>query len=256
MVGLIYRAKEYSPRGNVSKDALILEAVGQRLAAMGEEVRYWHEEDLPEQIEALNGCSRIISMARRWKSLVILQQLERTGIRILNHPSSVQVTVQSRSTTLEMLQASGMPVVPFWSYEPEEDQMFQCEPELQTLLPGWVKAMHPRGVTQGDVQKVETPLQADSRVIEFASEGYTDIIVTRHLEGQLVKVYAVGDQCWPNVQYAEIMQKIRAVMGLDIFGVDLIVTSVGPFIIDVNDFPSFSACRSEAAVAIGNFANK
>lgn len=250
--GLIYRAEEYSPNGNVPKDAAILEAVGLQLQSKGHEVRYWHEEHLPQAVASgeLSDLQCVVSMARRWKSLLALQQLEREGVSVLNRPSAVQVTVQSRSTTLEMLQAAGVLVVPFWSYEPSEDQMFQCEPELQQLLPGWVKAMHPRGVTSGDVLRVETPLQADSRILELAAEGYTDIIVTRHLEGPLVKVYAVGEHCWPDAQYAELVQRVRAVLGLEIFGIDLILTEQGPMIIDVNDFPSFSSCRGEASQAI------
>lgn len=249
---LIYRATEYSPNGNVPKDAAVLESVGDCLVSNNASVQYCHEEELQQWMDQgrLSDVQCVVSMARRWKSLLLLQQMERNGIRVLNRPSAVQVTVQSRSTTLELLQAAGLPVVPFWSYEPSEDQMFQCEPELQQFLPGWVKAMHPQGVTPGDVQRVETPLQADSRVLELASNGYTDIIVTRHLEGELVKVYAAGDQCWPGGQYAELMQQVGSVLGLDIFGVDLILTVDGPFIIDVNDFPSFSCCREEASVTI------
>ncbi len=251
MVGLIYRATEYSPNGNVPKDAAILEAVAHCLRDAGQEVCTIREEELPAHTAELASCRCIISMARRWKSLLLLQKLEQQGGVVLNRPSSVQVTVQSRSTTLEMLQVSGLPVVPFWSYEPAEDRMFQCEPDLQQLLPGWVKAMHPRGVTPGDVLRVDTPLQADSRVIELAADGYTDIIVTRHLEGPLVKVYAVGDHCWPDTRYADLMQRVRSVLGLEIFGVDLILDNGQPFIIDVNDFPSFSICRTEAAEAMG-----
>ena len=42
MVGLIYRAEEFSPNGNVPRDAAILEAVGQRLRAMGQEIGRAH----------------------------------------------------------------------------------------------------------------------------------------------------------------------------------------------------------------------
>lgn len=256
MVGLIYRATEYSPNGNVPKDAAILECIGDAFKSNGLDVCYLHEEELSEHGESLQACSYIVSMARRWKNLLVLQQCERRGITVLNRPSAVQVTVQSRSTTLEMLQVVGLPVVPFWSYEPAEDAMFQCDPELQSLLPGWVKAMHPRGVSHGDVLRVETPLQADGRILELVAEGYTDIIVTRHLQGELKKVYVVGDQCWPDTQYADLAIKVGAVMGLEIYGVDLILTEEGPYIIDVNDFPSFSSCRSDAANAIVHFINR
>lgn len=256
MVGLIFRAEEFSPNGNVPRDAAILEAVGQRLGEAGQEVRYFSEAEFPSdtELQAFDVC---LSMARRQSSLLALQKAQLRGLPVLNRPNAVQITVQSRSTTLEMLQSAALPVVPFWSYEPSADEMLQCEPELQTLLPGWVKAMHPRGVTEGDVSRVATPLEADCRVLELAAQGYTDIIVTRHLDGPLLKTYVVGDAHWTSgcaapSNIAEIAATARQTLGLDIFGIDFILTSDGPLIIDVNDFPSFGACRDEAAQAIAN----
>lgn len=250
MIGLIYRAPEYSPNGNVPKDAAILEAVGDSLQQKGCLVRYLHEEILEEGLPT--DITTCISMARRQSSLLMLQKAVSRGVQMPNSPNAVQVTVQSRSTTLELLQAAGLPVVPFWSYEPSEDRMFQCETELQALLPGWVKAMHPKGVAAGDVCQIQSPLEADARVMQLAATGYTDIIVCRHLEGHLEKVYVVGDLCWPNNDYADLAKKVAQTIGLEILGIDLILTSDGPYIIDVNDFPSFSSCRGEAAVAIAN----
>ena len=256
MIGLIYRAKEYSPRDNVAKDAAILEAVGEELNRRGQEVCYVHEEDF--QVAALSRCDACISMARRFKSLLTLQQLKQSGLSVLNAPNAVQVTVQSRSTTLEILQAAGLPVADFWGYEPSEDASFLCDEPLQALLPGWVKAMHPRGVTDGDVCRVETPLEADSRVLELAAEGYTDIVVTRHVDGPLLKLYVVSGRV-VNVSeeasaYAPLAEKVGEILHLDIYGVDMILSAEGPRIIDVNDFPSFSSCRVVAAQAIASLA--
>lgn len=250
MVGLIYRAKEYSPRDNVSKDAAILNDVGSLLQKAGESVIYVAEETL--SAEFLSRLDMCVSMARRWKNLILLTRCQQNGLKVWNRPSPVQITVQSRSTTLELLQSEGLPVVPFWSYEPAEDEMFQTEEHLQSLLPGWVKAMHPRGVSDGDVMRVDTPLQADSRIMELTAYGYSDIIVTRHLEGELKKVYVVGSYCLTCSEYKDIALKVGKVLGLSIYGVDLIETESGPFIIDVNDFPSFSICREEAASKIAD----
>ncbi|MCR5395680.1 MAG: hypothetical protein K6E86_09820 [Bacteroidales bacterium] len=254
MIGLIYRAPEYSPRDNVAKDAAILDAVGQALKESGQPVCFVHEEDW--QPSALVQCSACISMARRFRSLLSLQKLQQHGVMVLNAPNAVQVTVQSRSTTLEMLQAEGLPVADFWSYEPSEDASFLCDEPLQELLPGWVKAMHPRGVREGDVQMVNSALEADSRVLQLAAEGYTDIIVTRHVEGPLLKLYVVDgrivNDSSENDCYGSLVERITQTLHLDIFGVDLIVSRSGVRIIDVNDFPSFNSCRAEAARAIAD----
>lgn len=264
MVGLIYRAPEYSPRDNVSKDAAILEAVGKALKSRGESICFLHEEDLlTEGANVLSKCTHCVSMARRHRSLLALQGWQQRGLQFLNRPNSVQVTVQSRSTTLDLLSSVGAPVAPYWSYEPAEDEMFQCEPDLQALLPGWVKAMHPRGVTEGDVCRVDTPLEADTRILQCAAEGYTDIIVMQHLQGPLLKAYVVGDKHWfkteekvvlekANACLGDYLNKIRGVLNLEVFGVDFICTESGSYVIDVNDFPSFSACRNEASLAIAS----
>ena len=259
MIGLIYRASEFSPRDNVQKDAVILEAVGNQLQQRKQEVVYFKEEDLDEAArQMLSSCSICLSMGRRDKTLSFLQSLKQRGILVLNAPNAVRVTAQSRSTTLELLQVNGLPVVPFWSYEPSEDCLFQCEPELQALLPGWIKAMHLRGVSEGDVRRVNTPLEADSAVLQFAMNGYNDLIITRHEEGRLQKLYVVGDQIVnlpedESVAFAELARNIRRTLNLDVWGVDLILTEHGPIIIDVNDFPSFNACRDVAAPLIADY---
>lgn len=256
MIGLIYRAPEYSPRDNVAKDAAILDEVGLALEESKQAVCYVREEDW--QLSVLAQCTTCISMARRFRSLLSLQRLQQHGVMVFNAPNAVQVTVQSRSTTLEMLQAEGLPVADFWSYEPSEDASFLCDESLQNLLPGWVKAMHPQGVRDGDVQMVNSALEADSRVLQLAADGYTDIVVTRHIEGPLLKLYVVGGKIVNDSteyeSYGPLVEIIAHTLHLDIFGVDLIVSPWGARIIDVNDFPSFSACRTEAARAIADLA--
>ena len=118
--------------------------------------------------------------------------------------------------------------------------------------------MHLRGVSEGDVRRVNTPLEADTAVLQFATNGYSDLIVTRHEEGRLQKLYVVGD-CIINlpedesVAFAELVRNIRRTLNLDVWGVDLILTEHGPIIIDVNDFPSFNACRDVAAPLIADY---
>lgn len=274
---LIYRATEFSPN-NVEKDAAILEAVQARLLLAGHAVCAIHEEDLTDR--DLQSADVIFSMARRLKSLILLQ---RSGKRVINAPEGVMHTAPSRETTLDLLAASGIAIPPYWSYEASSDEMFQCEEELQQLLPGWVKAMHPKGVTSEDVSYVNTPLEADTKVVELQASGYTDIVVTKHLTGPVVKVYCVmneddsqflrwflpqaegyskfGDEKFnasagvvvsPNEkELSSFAQKISAAVGLIVFGFDAILTAEGALsVIDVNDWPSFSKFREEAADAI------
>lgn len=254
---LVARAPEFSPN-NVGNDAAILHAVGQQLEQRGHQVAYVSETALTREI--IGKCGRVYSMARRWKSLMLLQQYEQQHPgAVVNPTSGVQITTQSRSTTLELLEAAGVQVPPYWAYEPSSDDLFQCEPHLQQLLPGWLKAMRPAGVTAGDVQYLTTPLEADTQVLTKAAEGYTDMVVMRHCEGQLLKAYAVcrhGQLLWTNrPEYAATAERIAQALHLQVFGFDLMVDAQQQaYVIDVNDWPSFSPCRDEAAKQIANLA--
>lgn len=275
VVLLVHRAEEFSPN-NVVKDAKLLEAVEARLKQLGHTAMHVREEDLlsTESGRALEEADAVISMARRFASLM---KLERCGKRVLNLPNGVRRAL-SRETTLDLLTDAQVPVPPYWAQDPAAEEMFLCERRLQSLLPGWVKGMHPRGVRAGDVQYVADAMSADSRIITMVAEGYTDIVVTRHLPGFVVKAYCVsgelihwmlpqqsgytkfGDEAYNDApelsmvdvaQLSALAQTIGQVMQLQIYGFDVIVS--GPdrvYVIDVNDAPSFSSCRDLAAEKI------
>lgn len=274
MVLLIYRAEEFSPN-NIAKDKAILDALGQRLAMQSKEVCFVKEDDLNEEI--LHDAEFVFSMARRWKTLF---KIEKSCVRTINNPQKVRTLVNSRELTMELLRGSAIDVPDFWAYEASEDQMFLCDPEIRKLLPGWVKGMHRRGVTKDDVKYVRTPLEADSEVVRMVTEGYSDIIVSRHIEGRVLKCYCItnGESVWVKhffpqdegytkfgdeqynsqnneisaevneIKLTEISKTVASALGLQIFGFDAILSADGRIsIIDVNDWPSFSRFRDEAA---------
>lgn len=281
----IYRAPEYSPN-NRQKDAAILEAVAARFMKHPEiRADFCTEDDLPLDLDAFDV---ILHMARRLATLIRLEKLEHAVV--INAPRGVRNVAKSRELTLMLLDAAGVQVPDWWAYEPEEDEMFMCNPQLCRLLPGWVKAMRPDGAQSADVTYVSTPLQADRRIIELAAQQVPDIVVTRHVEGDLIKCYCVCtkepfiDWFYPqetgyskfggeaeshnsalsyvplnNDQLLTIADRISRQLGLEVFGFDAIVqpgtsSNEPPVItvIDVNDWPSFSRCKEKAADAIVN----
>ena len=276
----VSRAPEFSPN-NVEKDAAILQAVADALTRKGCEVTMCSEGEFGQMpLAEIQTYDRIVHMMRRMSSLSRLGQCQSP---ICNAPRGVKILAQSRELTLSMLQNAGVEVPQWWAYDPEEDEMFQCEPELQQLLPGWVKAQRHDGARPGDVTWVERPLEADARVIELAAERVQDIVVTRHVEGDLLKVYCVAGRqglflrsFYPQetgyskfgeaeqhnaplehhpydpARLEQMAQRIARTFGVEVFGFDAIVTPTGRIVvIDVNDWPSFSAYRDEAAEAIG-----
>jgi len=272
----VHRALEFSPNLAVS-DAAILQVVVSKLEEDGFHVEVIDEDTFDSlSDDELRQYELVVHMMRRMTSLLKLQRLHLPAI---NAPQAALAVAKSREMTLELLQNAGISVPQWWAYEPSEDRMFQCEPELQQLLPGWVKVMREGGTRHDDVIWVETPLQADARILELVEQRVPDIVVTKHVCGDLLKVYAVA----PDFVYAFYPQEmnytkfgtaeqhnstlahipynkeelesiawgISHTFGIDIFGFDVIVEPGGRIVvIDVNDWPSFSAYREKAASAI------
>lgn len=261
----IRRAIEYSPgESNIEKDRLILDAVVRILAARGHQVTTIDEEGFDAHTdEEIRSYALVIHMTRRLRSLI---RLERLGIRCLNPARAVTHTATSRETTLLLLDAAGLPLPEWWAYEPEADEMFQCDAHLQRLLPAWIKGMHPKGVHPDAVRRVTSSLEADTRLLWMQAQGFSDVIAMLHIEGDLIKAYCVGgslflgdhpDHAALRPSLTALAHRIAAATGLCIFGFDLIRQPDGTMlIIDVNDWPSFSPCRAEAAEAIANLVER
>lgn len=276
---LIRRAECFSPH-HEANDRAIIDAVGQRLAEAGHAVTSVAEDEWPKMTDA-EVCSFdvVFHMTRRLRSLMRLERLS-DAMHVVNPAHAVRQVATSRELTLSLLHEGGVAVPPWWAYDPEADEMFQCEEHLQALLPGWVKAMRPNGAHPDDVRFVQTPLEADVAVIELAAEAVPDIVVTRHCPGDLLKCYAVADprgEVWTHSFYPQeqgyskfgeaeqhnsslqhmplaageverVAGLVARIFGLQVFGFDAIVQPDGTLVvIDVNDWPSFAVCRDEAA---------
>ena len=130
-----------------------------------------------------------------------------------------------------------------------------------------------------DVVYVENAEEAEQALQQFKERGVGEAVVAcEHLEGDLVKFYGVEGTSFFNWGYAsdshskfgleerngkaqgypfseaalkQIADEAAKLIGLPIYGGDCVISSDGSFrIIDFNDWPSFSRCRSAAAKAI------
>lgn len=276
------RAPEFSPL-HVEADAANLEAVAAALRRRGAEVRIVGEAEWPADEAGAPLPDAVLTMGRRLATCVRLEQMERRGVRVLNAPSGVR-HVASRELTLDLLTAAAVRVPAYWAYDPADDRMFQTDAELRALLPAWVKSTSGRGCGAADVAYVATPLEADAAVMERAAARVPDLVVTGHVPGDLVKAYVVlspdgGDVAlfhwfYPQLEgYSKyglerhngplrltpfdddalrrLGLRIACATGLAVFGFDAVIGADGQAtVIDVNDWPSFSPCRAEAAEAI------
>lgn len=261
----IQRAKCYSPN-SVAKDLAILREAGEELQARGWMVEYISEEDLCK--DALPQARGYLSMARSPQAIALLRQAEEAGRLVVN--STLGIENCTRSKVEQAMRRLESPIVP----PRKGDNGY------------WLKRGDASAQTEDDVVfcKDEQALEQAKRM--FARRGITDYVVSAHVEGDLVKFYGVRGKkgfffyCYPNDSgsmkfgderhngkphhYSFDAESLHAdafsvadVTAVDFFGGDAIVRPDGSYvIIDFNDWPSFSACRQQAAEAIAeHFAN-
>ena len=264
---LIQRALCYSPNSE-EKDLAVLQEVGSLL----EDATIISEDDFvnrfstynqsvsSESVESVNAYCQIISMARSTKALECLEQLEQSGIRVLN--PSVGVRACQRSNVDKVMRENHLPLPP-----DKGDDGY------------WVKRADAAAQSKEDVCFCHDWTEVEKIKSTFMQRGITDIVTQAHVKGDVVKFYGVegtnffryyysgddtetkfGDeerngkpQYYPfsSSDLQADVEKLACLLQTPIYGGDAIIQEDGNYvIIDFNDFPSFSKCRKEAAKAI------
>lgn len=257
---LIYRAPQFSPNA-VEKDKAILDAVGDRLQRFGVTIRKIAEEQLDNSISA----DAFLSMGRLPSTLDVLKLKADEGFLVVNSGKGVENMRRMRLDSL--MRQWGIPVAPLMS---------DCDADGYWVKRGDASAQCKEDVVfAADRQAVEEALE------RFRRRGVTEILVTEHVAGDLVKFYGVqgtgffryfyptddGDtkfddekrngeaHHYPFIvdELKENAERVAQMTGVCVYGGDAIVNSNGAFvIIDFNDWPSFSRCREEAADVIAD----
>lgn len=238
----------------VDKDAAILNCIEQELTAMGHSVTRLNEMD------DFCGYDAVCHMSRSHKTLQQLKQAEANGCRITNTPTAV--TNCSRTRQMTILQQRNIPQPEF--------QILTGDTMLRLDYPGWIKKGEGWSQRKEDVAFVTNEIEAKRAI---AAIGGTTVYC-KHIEGDVIKFYGVKNifftHCYPNPEKTKFgwekvngttkhhpfnIQTLKDIAfaaaeaaDLDIFGGDCIITPEGNiYIIDLNDFPSFSAVQNEAA---------
>ena len=142
-------------------------------------------------------------------------------------------------------------------------------PPLQSDGGYWLKRGDAPTQTAEDIVFCRTEAELAEGRRRFRDRGITDVVTSTHVEGDLVKFYCVGDDFF-RYYHADATPsyygfdaaalhatalRIAHLIGIEVYGGDCIVRPDGTFcMIDFNDWPSFSRCRAEAAVAIAELA--
>lgn len=257
MILAISRAERFSPN-SVAKDAAILDAVCERLRERGHEVCTVSEEGDGWSGGKVGLC---LTMGRLPETLARLGAMERQGTLVVNSPRGVDLCCH-RARLAEVLGREGVP-----------------QPPVEGEGGYWLKRADGCAEAKGDIRYAADALERDLELARMHAEGMGDILVQAHVAGDLVKFYGVagtdffrafypgddgeskfGDELRNGKprHYAYDPEALRRVgetaaraAGVAVYGGDAIVDADGrPWLIDFNDWPSFSRCREEAAEAI------
>ena len=264
---LIQRALCYSPNSE-EKDLAVLQEVGSLL----EDATIISEDDFvnrfstynqsvsSESVDSANVYCQIISMARSTKALECLEQLEQSGIQVLN--PSAGVWACQRSNVDKVMRENHLP------FPPDEGNDGY-----------WVKRADASAQSKKDVCFCQDWTEVENVKSAFMQRGIINIVIQAHVKGDVVKFYGVEDTGFFRYYYSSDdtetkfgdeerngkpqyypfsssnlqtdAEKLACLLQTPIYGGDAIVREDGSYvIIDFNDFPSFSRCREEAAKAI------
>lgn len=247
-------------------DEAILQSTAEMLRTMGAEVNILDEKD------DFSGSryNAILHMSRTASTLEQLQKIPLQDTQVTNNIKSVQNC--SRLTMMQILSNAGIRQPSYIVISTESNPP-------QITYPVWLKKADGWSAHPDDVCYIQNKTQLLETLTAYRNRNISKAVCCQHIEGDIIKFYGVKGgffhYSYPNPEKTKFgLEKINgntrhlpfdknqlkqlafsaaAAIGLEIFGGDGIITPQNNiYIIDLNDFPSFSCCRKEAAQAIAN----
>ncbi len=266
----IHRGTRFSPN-HIANDEAIFRLTARNLEAHGARVELIPEtEFLRRDMTEPN----IFTMAREKQVVARLKTLRLSGSRVINSGEGIEKCYRVNMTRL--LLGHGIPHPESVIVPTRGKGLYEAlEPLGNQGL--WIKRGDFHALHKEDVVYVPDCAQAVEMLEEFARRDIAEVVVSRHLKGDLVKFYAVRGTdffYWfypydhQHIKYPEAQQvekkeihhafsidqlrseanRAAGLLDVDIYGGDAIVGEDGGFhLIDFNDWPSFAPCRTEAA---------
>lgn len=263
-IAAIMRAGAFSPN-HIGNDATIMNTAAEQLRKRGCEVNIYSEEQF-----AAGKVSEpvIINMCRERRSIELLQQLEDAGTLVINSGYGIENCIRERQARI--LLGSNIPYPESIIVDTDE----AVKPRLTRLgmQQCWIKRGDFHAQHAEDVSYVRSANEAQDVLQEYFLRGFHRAVISRHLPGQLVKFYGVAgtpffhwfrpfepegekhnrdEQRHTDEQLKSLCRRAARELNLVVYGGECIRAADGSLsIIDFNDWPSFSACRAEAATNI------
>ena len=282
----IFRAACFSP-GMVERDEAILRAVASRLQSAGYTVSFIHEEELTADTPMPDIT---LHMVRSPYALSILTQWEDAGCRVLNPVEGVRNVEREALARLCAEQRIPTPktwIVD--TTNPSTSTVITTEGQHEAItFPCWVKRAGSCAQQPNDVCFASDINAYEQSITRFHARGIDKAVVMEHLDGACIKFYVIQDTGFlhflpaeklgydkfnancsayekreeehnkgekayqlPIAKLCQSLDEAKDLFKLKIYGGDAIIGPDGiARLIDLNDWPSFSACREEAADAI------
>jgi glutathione synthase/RimK-type ligase-like ATP-grasp enzyme len=240
----IARERVYSP-GKVNDDRAILDAVACRLSERHRVRVISPDDDWPEP----PADAAVFAMCQGPAALSTLRRWESRGVRVINSSTAIEGCHRHR-----MIRA-------FEQAQVAQPDTIMVPTDDDTRLPEWLGGRVAQEKTFA-TQAGHVAESTNRRATRWARKrGIRRVVVQRHIEGAVVKFYAVrsrffawfsGEGFEPSPAQLERMRRLAedgaACLGLDVFGGDCVEDRNGRLhLIDLNDWPSYGRCRSTAA---------
>lgn len=270
----ISRSPRFSPN-SVDRDSAIFDAVSSRLNRRGNDVSVI-SEDLFVAVN-LEEFDRVYSMARGKDVIAMLAEEENKNNSIIIN-SAIALQRNTRVYLTNLFTSNNIPQPRYKVLRLPLKNEIRNEP----IFPLWLKRADACTQSQNDVCFVSSINDFYDALHSFMERGIYEVVAEEHIEGDLVKFYGVEGEDFFNFIYPtenltyskfglekhngspshysfsekslkSIADKAARLCGFLIYGGDAIIKSDRTFyLIDFNDWPSFSSCRKSAAKAITN----
>ena len=255
----ITREPVFSPGKFLEADRAVLELVAAELRGRGHAVDVVAADDpWPEPIDD----TVVFTMCQGPAALARLARWHDRGVRIVNTPEGILNCQRHR--TVERFAHSGLPF---------PDTVLV---DTGTTAPApawvgdgaWIKRGDVHATDADDVVRVDDAAGVRAALQRFHARGIARAVIQRHLEGIVLKFYAVRGRfffCVPPEDTPPpppaVLTAIDALgrqgaerLGVEVYGGDCVWGRNDRLsLIDLNDWPSYRACRSSAAQHIAAY---
>ena len=265
----IKRNIEFSPNHRGNDDEIFMLTAAE-LIKLGCTINIYSEGEFIEMATLYEDY--IFTMARSKTTVKKLQQLQQMDKLVINSGFGIEQCYRVNMTLNLIKNNIPYPKSIVVSTEDPDEHIFQ-KVNSPTF---WIKRGDFHAIHKEDVSFVKGSVHGVNILKEYRLRNITEVVVSEHLYGDLVKFYGVAGTDFFHwfypIEFNHSKFNIEAVNGssgyynfdetllkkygadaaaalnVDIYGGDAIISPDGDInIIDLNDWPSFAPCRKEAS---------